>query len=102
MWDRAVESWKHVISLDTCVAVAWMLVLWFASQAIHQRERKPPEVQTDAGQPYWAISPLLNNDYKSSSEQIVPAPVLFVICSVVPMVVFLAVSYTHLTLPTKA
>ena len=93
MWDRAVESWKHVISLDTFVAVAWMLVLWFASQAVHQRERKPPEVLTDAGQPpYWVISPLLNNDYKSSSEQIVPAPVLFVICSVVPMVVFLALS----------
>ena len=94
MWDRAVESWKHVVSLDTFVAVAWMLVLWFASQAVHQHERKPPEseVQTDAGQPYWVISPLLNNDYKSSSEQIVPASVLFVICSVVPMVVFLVLS----------
>ena len=94
MWDRAVESWKHVISLDTFVAVAWMLVLWFASQAVHQRERKPPEVEAfDAGQPYWAVSPLLNNDYKSSSEQIVPAPVLFVICSVVPVGVFLVLSF---------
>lgn len=93
MWAHVAESWQNVLSLDTLVAVVWMLVLWFASQTVKLNKRQIPTVQAfDAGVSYWAKSPLLDNDYKSSSKQIVPASVLFAICSVVPIVVFFILS----------
>ena len=94
MWDRAVESWKHVVSLDTFVAVAWMLVLWFASQAVHQRERKPPESRPSTpGSLTGPFHPCSITTTSRRASRSCRRRLLFVICSVVPVVVFLVLSF---------
>mmetsp|Transcript_20727 Transcript_20727/g.62007 ORF Transcript_20727/g.62007 Transcript_20727/m.62007 type:complete len:288 (+) Transcript_20727:341-1204(+) len=87
------DAWRGVASLDTLLALVSAVALFFLGYAVHQRKRDPPEVVAyDQGSPYWAISPLMNNEYKNESEQVVSGTALWLICVFVPLAIFLLLS----------
>lgn len=85
-WKRALCSGDLVVALSTVVVAA------FLPLAVQQETRRPPMVENEAKN-FFTISPLMNNPYKNSSEQLCPTSMLLLICVCVPFVVFLALSF---------
>lgn len=86
----ALKAWQEAVgSADFLLAIGYGIIAVTITQLVPQRKRDAPVYREES---FFVRSPLLDNDYKPSEEQIVPASALVAICICVPLGIQLLLS----------